>query len=109
MENVAGQAFGMHAREDGVAVRDITDRQRHMVPAVEGLVSDRDELAVARGKFGHRLRFASHEGLVAPPVSDEVCDRDQLETVMLGHVAELWQACHRPVGVHDLADDPRRV
>ena len=74
-----------------------------------------EELAV-----GHRLELAeigrkSHgdhaldELLPPAPVLDEVGDGDHLQVVPLAERREVGHTGHRPVVVHDLADDARRV
>ena len=47
------------------------------------------------------------ELLGAPPVLDQVGDGDELEVVALAEPDQIGHARHRPVVVHDLADDAR--
>ena len=59
---------------------------------------------------GSRTRdLALDELLVPAPVLDQVGDRDHLQPVPLAVRHEVGHAGHRPVLVHDLADDAGRV
>ncbi len=70
-------------------------------------VRDGLELAVL-GRQPHR-DHALDELLRAPPVLDEIGDGDHLHAVVLAVADEVGYAGHRPVLVHDLADDARGI
>ena len=82
VEDVARQALGVDAHEHVVAARDVALDHRHVVLVVdERPVADRGELA----ERGRQLRRHDplDEPLRAPPVGDQVGDRDHLQPVAL--------------------------
>ena len=86
---------------------DVAVNERDVVLAGQLLaVGDRRELAVG-GRQPHR-RLPLDQLLVLVPVLDQVGDRDHLQPVPLAVRDEVAQAGHRPVLVHDLADDAGR-
>ena len=106
MEDVAGQALGVHAHEDVRLARDVALDHRDVVLAVdERAEADRGELAERRGQ--DRLGNALDQALGALAVGDQVGDRDHLQVVALAVADEVGHARHRAVVVHDLADDAR--
>ncbi len=108
MEHVAGQALGVHADEHVVGALDLALDERDVVLVVDQrAVADGHELA-ERGRQPGR-DDPLDELLVAPAVGDQVGDRDHLQPVALAVRAEVGDARHRPVVVHDLADHAGRV
>jgi hypothetical protein len=51
------------------------------------------------------LGCAAHQSLLADAIAHEVSDRDNLQIVLARKLFQLGQARHRPVRVHNLADD----
>ena len=108
MEDVAGQALGVDADEHVLLTVHLALDERDVVLAGEDLAErDGGELAVGgrQADGGHAL----DELLRAAPVLDQVLDRDQLDPVALAVRDQVGHARHRPVLVHDLADDAGRV
>ena len=104
VEDVARQALGVHADEDVLRALDVALHERDVLLVREELaVRDRLELAEL-GRQPHR-DDALDELLHAPAVLDEVGDGDHLQVVALAERREIRDAGHRPVVVHDLADD----
>ena len=107
VEDVAGQALRVHADEDVLGALDVALDERDVLLVGEELaVGDRLELAELR-RQPHR-DDALDELLRAPPVLDEIGDRDHLQLVPLAEGGEVRNAGHRAVVVHDLADDAGR-
>ena len=104
MEDVARQALRVDADEHVLRPGEVALHQRDVVLAAQLLAEgDGGELAVG-GREPHRGR-ALDELLVATAVLDQVGDRDQLQPVALAVRHEVADSGHRPVLVHDLADD----
>ena len=98
----------MDADEHVLAAVDLALHERDVVLAGQRLAEgDGGELAV-RGRQAHGGR-ALDELLGAAAVLDQVGDRDHLEPVPLAVRDQVGDAGHRPVLVHDLADDAGRV
>ena len=88
MEDVAGQALGVHADEHVLAPVDIALDERHVVLAGEGLAECHGgELPVYGGQPDGR--HALDELLGAPPVLDQVGDSDHLQPVLLAERDEI--------------------
>src|SRR3984893_17149406 len=82
-EHVAGEAFGVHADQDVVAVADVAAYQGDVLDVVvDAGVSDGMELAVS-GR-DPRLRNELYVLLVLAPPLDQVGDRDQRQPVLIG-------------------------
>ena len=79
-----------------------------MLAAIE-LIAIADGAKAAEGARQGRLCLAPHETLRIQPVADQIGDVDQLEGVPLGVLHQLGQPGHRPIGVLDFADHPRRI
>ena len=108
VEDVAGQALGMDADEHVVGALDVAVHERDVVLARQLLAEgDRLELAVLRRQPDGDL--ARDQLLVAAPVLDQVGDADELQLVARAVRDQVGDAGHRPVLVHDLADDPGGV
>ena len=81
VEDVAGEALGVHAHEHVLLARDLAPDHRHVVLVVhERAVADHVEVAELRGQLG--LDHALDELVVAAPVGDQVGDRDHLQAVL---------------------------
>ena len=107
VEHVTGQALGVNADEDVLGAIDVSLHQRDVLFVGQEL-SIRDRLELPElGREAHR-NDALDELLDPAPVLDEVGDRHHLELVALAVGREIGNARHRPVVVHDLADDPGR-
>src|SRR5262245_7738125 len=106
MEDVAGETLGVDANEYVLLAFHFAADEGDVVLAGQGLAEgDRRELAVVRGQPNGR--GALDETLVAAAVLDELRDGDQAQAVALAELHEVGDAGHRPVVVHDLADDAR--
>ena len=105
VEDVAREALGVDADEHVVA--DLSQHESEVVAAGERLAKgDRVEGAVLRRQaHGHD---ALDELLRPPPILDQVGDGDHPQPVLLAVRHEVRDAGHRPVLVHDLADDAGR-
>ena len=107
VEDVAGQALGVDADEDVLLALDLAADERHVGLAGQLLAEgDGRELAVIR-RHAH-LGGSLDEELVAAPVLDELRDGDHPQLVVLAEARQVGHAGHRPVVVHDLADDAGR-
>ena len=108
VEDVAGEALGVDADEHVLLAGDLALDERDVVLAGQHL-AERDGGEVAVGgrqpDRGHPL----DQLLGAAPVLDQVLDRDHLDPVPLAVRDQVGDAGHRPVLVHDLADDAGRV
>ena len=80
----------MHPDQHVAAGADVAADQRDVLDRVDrAAVADRPELAVPRGQPG--LGDPLDERLGAPPVGDQVGDRDQRQAVLVGEPAQLGQ------------------
>jgi len=105
VEDVAGEALGVDADEHVVV--DLSHHECDVVAAGERLAErDRGEAAVLRRQVD--LHHALDELLRLAAVLDQVGDRDHPQPVLLAVRHEVGHARHRPVLVHDLADDAGR-
>src|ERR1039457_81615 len=103
-EDVAREAGGVHAYEDGLVLAPLSRHERHVLLVRDvGPIGDDADQAVARRQRGGG--DALHEALRAHPVADDVSHRDDRDAVLLREDEEVRDAGHRPVLVHDLADD----
>ena len=104
VEDVAGEALRVDADEHVLLAVHLAPDERDVVLAGQHLAErDRRELAVGR-REAHR-RHPLDQLLGAAPVLDQVLDRDHLDPVPLAVRDQVGHARHRPVLVHDLADD----
>ncbi len=104
VEDVAGQALGVHAHEDVRLARDVALDHGDVVLAVDQRAeADGGELA-ERGRQD-RLGHALDQPLGALAVGDQVGHGDHLQLVALAVLDEVGHARHGPVVLHDLADD----
>ena len=96
VEDVAGQALGVHADEHVVLARDVALDQRDVVLVVDQrAVADRGEVAEVGRQPG--VDDALDELVVAAPVGDQVGDRDHLQPVLVAVGGEVGDARHRAV------------
>jgi len=104
MEHVARQALRVNPDEHVLGSLDVALDERDVVLPGQLLAEgDRGELAVG-GREAHR-GGSLHQLLVAAAVLDQVGDRDHLQPVPLAVRDQIVDAGHRPVLVHDLADN----
>ena len=94
----------MDADEDVLRALDLALDERDVRLAGE-LLAEGDGVEVAVGGREPDGDRALDELLGAPPVLDQVGDRDQLDVVALAELDQVGHARHRPVLVHHLADD----
>ena len=105
-EDVAREAFAVHADEHGLRGGDVAEGQRQMARVVElGPEHVEHEIAV-RGRELH-AEFLLHELFRFAAVFDERGDGAELEPESLLECREVVQTCHRAVVLRDLADDRR--
>jgi hypothetical protein len=108
VEDVAGEALGVHAHQDRPVTGDVAHDQGQVDAVVNrGLIGDRRELAELGGQPG--VGDAPHELLAVRAVLDEVLDGDHLEAEAAGQVVELGQPGHATLLVEHLADDAGRI
>ena len=108
MEDVAGEAFGVHPHEDVLGAVDLAADESDVRLVGQRLTEgDGRELAVVGREADGGA--ALDELLVAAAVLDEVGDGDHAQLVQLAVGDQVGHPRHRPVLVHDLADDPGRV
>ena len=98
----------MDAHQHFLAVADLAPNQRDVGPAIDDAVVGGD---VERSVLGRQSRRGDplHQPVVAHPVLDQVGDRDHQQVVAAREAFQLRDARHRPVLVHDFADDAGRV
>ena len=97
----------MHAYEDVVPFADLAHHERNVRHLIDfAFVREADEIPVRRRKS--ELRDALDELLVPHAVRDEIFDRHEFEIVFFCEFAQVVQAHHRAVVVHDLANDACR-
>ena len=107
MEDVARQALGVDTDEHVLGSVDVALDECDVVPARQRLAEgDGRELAVpSRQPDGRR---PLDQLLVPAAILDQVGNRDQAQAVPLAVRDQIVDAGHRPVLVHDLADDAGR-
>ncbi|CAM5344126.1 hypothetical protein SVIOM74S_08567 [Streptomyces violarus] len=107
-EDVAGEAFGVDADQDVVAVADVAVHEGDVLDAVDGgAVAVGREGAVGGGQLGPGL--AADGGFAATAVGDQILDRDDRQAVLAGEGDQLGQAQHRAVLPGDLDDRAGRA
>ena len=107
-KRVSGETLRMHPDEDWtLCVPKVSLDESHVLLAGNGVqVGMGDEVTRSRG---HRdFHDLAHELFVVAAVSDQVRNRDDRNAVPFAKGNEAWHASHRPIVVHDLADDCRR-
>src|SRR3990170_1314262 len=103
VEDVAGDALGVNAHQDGFRRRDVTHHQGGVLVGVNvGAVGEEAELTAASGHS--RLGDAVNQSLAPDAVADDLRDSDDLDSVAFGEAFEVRQARHRAIGSHDLAE-----
>ena len=107
VEDVAGQALGVHADQHVLLARDLALDHRDVVLVVDqrAVADDREVAEAGRHRGRHD---ALDELVVAAPVGDQIGDRDHLEAVLVAVGREVADARHRAVLVLDLADHAGR-
>src|SRR2546421_10586141 len=107
MKDIAGQTLGMDANEDARLALNVAFHEGKMPLAGQLLAErDRSEIAVRGRQADARQTF--DELLRAAAILDEIGDGDQLQPVLLAVRNEIRYTRHRPVLVHDFADDAGR-
>ena len=106
-EHVAGEAFAVHANEGAAACAHATLDEGEVVLAVDGgVVKVEVELAEV-GRHVDDL-LAGDELFALAAKLDELLDGAEPEFVFFREAAQLREAGHCAVVVHDLADDAHR-
>ena len=106
VEAVPGEAFAVHAHEQGLG-GDVAHDERDVFRAAEGVLeADEAELAVLGGQTGFRHEL--HEGIMFHAVGDKGLDAADLQAVPLAEREEVREAAHLAVVAHDLADHADR-
>ena len=108
VEDVAGEALGVDAHEHVLLAGDLALHERDVVLAGQRLAEGDGRELRRRRSAGRTDVIALDELLVAAPVLDQVGDRDHLQPVRGAVLDQVGHARHRPVVVHDLADDAGR-
>jgi hypothetical protein len=107
-ENIAGEAVRVDADERWIRPFEIAADQGDVLVLIDvARVGNHSEIAVACGEdsFGD----AADVALVLHAVADEVGYREHLHVVLAAEFMQLRDARHRPVFVHDFADDGGRI
>ena len=105
-EDVSGEAVGVDADEDRVALgRDFSHDQGDMAfAAIDfAFVGDGAEFSVGSGE--QTFSNAEDVALVLETVADELGDGEHFEAVFAAEAGEVGHAGHGSVVVHDFADD----
>ena len=105
-EHVAGQALAVHPDEHGVVAGDVTDHEREVGLTVEHAL---ERVATELAPLGRQPRVGGllDELLVTAPVADEVGDRHEDETVLVGEPAQVRAAGHVAAVEDELAEHAR--
>ena len=107
VEDVAGEALGVDPDQDVLGAGHVALDHRDVVLVVDqGAVADGGELPEGGRQLGRDDPLDQLLG--APPIGDQVGDRDHLQVVLRAVVDQVGHARHRPVLVHHLADHPGR-
>ena len=104
VEDVAGEALGVHAHEHVVRAGDLALDERDVVLVVDERAVADDGRTSPKPVGSRRRDDALDELVVAAAVGDQVGDRDHLQPVPGAVALEVRHARHRAVVVHDLAD-----
>src|SRR5438128_2068039 len=103
VEDVAGDALGVDADEDGLGRRDVAADEGGVLVRVDGgAVRVEREVAPLRRQDGGG--DALDEPLALGAMADELGDADDLQVMASRELLQLGQAHHRSVRVHQLAD-----
>ena len=108
MKDVAGQTRRVHTHEHIIVFVDLSHHQRDVLFAVDVALICVDAKVAVLGRQTRR-RQTMDVPLVLHPILNDVGDGDDLEAVLEGEVAQVRQARHRPVFIHDLADHRARI
>ncbi|GAA3112556.1 hypothetical protein GCM10020254_68450 [Streptomyces goshikiensis] len=108
VEDVAGQALGVHPDQDVLAVADLAVDEGDVLDPVDGgAVPVRREVAV--GGREADLGLAAHRRLGGAAVGDQVLDGDDRQAVLAGERDQLGQPQHDAVLAGDLHDGAGRA
>ena len=106
-EDIAGEAFAMHAHERRFRFRDGAFHQGEVVRVIdERAIHVQVEVAPVGRHLDDLLAF--DEPLARAPVGDEGFDRAELQLVFAAEFQQLGQPRHGAVGVEDFAEHARR-
>src|ERR1022692_4258936 len=103
-EYIAINATGVHAHQHVFTSSNLAEHQRQ-VHLRKDVARVNDGLEVAEFRAQASLGLAANEALGLQTVADEVGHRDHLEVVAPAEFAELRDAGHGAIVVHDFADD----
>ena len=107
-EDVARHTAGVHAHQYGFVFAPLAFEQGHVLQSVALLAEGHDaEVAVLGGHVG--LHTLLHQRLALQSVGDEVLDGDDVQSVALGHLLQLWHARHGAVLVQYFDECRRRL
>ena len=68
------------------------------------VVGERYRLELTVHGRNARLASAVHQDFIRHSITDQVRDRNYLQTMLQGELLQVWQASHRTVVVHDFAN-----
>jgi hypothetical protein len=103
-EDVASEALAVDAHEGGGVGLDLAFDEGDVVGAVENAAIKVEAEAAVIGGHVDFLHFLD-ESFAAPAVGNEVGDAAHAEAVLLGEGAEVIEAGHGAVGIHDFDED----
>ena len=100
-EDISGHAAGVHAYHNGFVLVPIALDEGYVLQAVALLAEGYDAEVSPLGRQVCLDAFLD-KGFLLEAICNEVADGDNLETMLLGNLLELWQACHGAVLVENL-------
>jgi hypothetical protein len=98
----------MHTDERVGRSGDISHHERDVLHAVDH-VAESDSPELARGQRDAGLAHPNDQALVLAPVSDQLGDRDQWQTVLASEFEQPRQPRHLAVGAGDFAQHAGRL
>ena len=107
-EDVAGQAFAVHADKCRFVFGDLTLHQREVMRTVDfGAIKMKIERAIFGRQRDHLLAF--HQFLPHAPVRDQALDRANAQPMFFLELHQLRQPRHRSVVVQNFAENSGRL
>ncbi len=108
-QNIVEDIDCMNAHEHGFRPRNVTFHQRNMLRIFHCVQIDHQLELTAEIAVEFGFDRTMNEIIVAAAIGNQVRDSRDLQSVKLCKLHEVRQPCHRPVVVHDLADDAGRI
>ena len=107
-KDITGHATAMHTHQNGLVGLPCSLDESHMLQAIALLPEGND---AKTAKFCGQLCLHStlHDGFLLETVGNEVANADNLQSMFLSHLLELWHACHGTVLVENLYESSSRL